>query len=275
MTPRALLAWSLSGLVVVIIGNNPVYRAIVLVAALNLLAARSRTSLRPLAVIMLVGATMSLLLNLAFSHAGSHVLFSLPHWLPAIGGDVTVESAAFGLSAGLGIASAAAVAAPLSMVLEPHQLVDALPLVMHRTGATLGLSMNLVPGVGRAFRSVSDADSIRGPARGRLRNLADLVVPVTLTTLEHSIQVAEAMESRGFGSGFRTRFEADHRSRSGLLVTGLAVSAAGVFVWARIAGVQLDWFPFPSLAVPGASLLLVAAATAFALPGVLWRSRAS
>ncbi len=42
MSTRALAAWSASGLVIALSTSNPVYRAVVLLCALNLLLARGR-----------------------------------------------------------------------------------------------------------------------------------------------------------------------------------------------------------------------------------------
>ena len=61
------------------------------------------------------------------SHTGDHAFLVLPAGIPVIGGTLTIEAALFGLSTGIGIAAAVLAAAPLSLVLEPHALVDALP----------------------------------------------------------------------------------------------------------------------------------------------------
>jgi len=98
------------------------------------------------------------------SHTGTHVLLVLPPAIPVFGGPLTIESAMYGAGAGLGIAAGAMVVVPLSLVVESHQLVDALPAPLHRAGTTLAASLNLIPGIGRSVTSVREAQTMRGLA---------------------------------------------------------------------------------------------------------------
>ena len=123
-----------------------------------------------------------------------------------IGGPLTLEAALFGLSTGIGIAAAVLAAAPLSLVLAPHALVDALPAALARTGAAIGTALNLIPGIARSATEIRDAQRMRGWRSRRVREWPDLAVPVVLTALEGSITLAEAMEARGYGSGMRTHY---------------------------------------------------------------------
>jgi energy-coupling factor transport system permease protein len=128
--------------------------------------------------------------------------------------------------------------------------------------------MNLVPAVARSFREVSEAQAMRGLRVRRLAAVEGVVVPVALTALESSIQLAEAMEARAFGSGRRTRF---HLARWGLkdsLVAGGALLAVGLFVTARALGLDPDWYPFPALSAPHVHPVLVTACALLAMPAL-------
>src|SRR5665811_724175 len=134
---------------------------------------------------------------------GAHAFLALPAGIPVLGGPLTIEAVLFGASTGVGIAAAVLAAAPLSLVLLPNSLVDALPSGLARTGAAIGTALNLIPGIARSATEIRDAQRMRGWRSRRLREWPDLAVPVVLTALEGSITLAEAMEARGYGSGVR------------------------------------------------------------------------
>ncbi len=261
MNARALIVWSLAGLVVALSTTNPLYRAIIALVAINVLLTWRRPEqdlgflLRAI-VFMTVGAV---LLNLMFGHLGATALFSLPDAWPIVGGRWTLESIAYGLNTALGLAAAVLVVAPLSYVIEPHELVDALPRPVERAGIVVAAALNLVPGIGRSFRQVRDAQAMRGWRPTGLRSWSEVIVPVALTAVEGSLELAEAMESRAFGSGPRSRYAPSRWTRWDLVITAAALAAIAISIAARAVGLAPDWYPYPSLTAPAiGSVMLIA-----------------
>ncbi len=273
MNPRALGAWALAGVTIALATGNPVYRVLVLLCALNVLIALRRPgiSVRVLIVALIVAAAIAIATTTLASHTGVHAFLVLPAGIPVIGGQVTLEAALFGLSTGIGIAAAVLAAAPLSLVLEPHALVDALPAALARTGAAIGTALNLIPGIARSATEIRDAQRMRGWRSRRVREWPDLAVPVVLTALEGSITLAEAMEARGYGSGKRTHYTADVWHRADIVVAASAVAAGAFFVALRISGVISDWYPFPDVTAPPVSIAGVVCCLALAAPLLVWR----
>ena len=179
---------------------------------------------------------------------------------PIIGGPWTLESFVYGLNAALGLAAAILVVAPLSYVVEPHELVDALPHPAERAGIVVAASLNLVPGIGRSFRQVRDAQTMRGWQPKGIRSWAEVLVPVALTAVEGSLELAEAMESRAFGSGPRTRYAPSRWTRWDVLIVVASLASIGLAVWARAAGLAPDWYPYPGLTMPEVSPAMLIAA---------------
>jgi energy-coupling factor transport system permease protein len=273
VNPRALAAWSLSGIIIALASGNPVYRVLVLLCALNVLVAlrRPEVSLRGIGIALVVAALIAIAVTTLASHTGDHAFLVLPAGIPVLGGPLTVEAALFGASTGVGIAAAVLAAAPLSLVLMPNSLVDALPSALARTGAAIGTALNLIPGIARSATEIRDAQRMRGWRPGRVREWPDLAVPVVLTALESSITLAEAMEARGYGSGARTHYGdvVWHPADVAVCVTGSV--AALSFVLLRIAGIIGDWYPFPDVSVPPVNVFGVACCLALAVPALLWR----
>jgi energy-coupling factor transport system permease protein len=273
VNPRALAAWSVSGITVALASGNPVYRVLVLLCALNVLIALRRTdvSLRGLAIALAVAALVAIVVTTLASHTGDHAFLVLPAGIPVLGGKLTLEAAFFGASTGIGIAAAVLAAAPLSAVVMPNSLVDALPSALARTGAAIGTALNLIPGIARSATEIRDAQRMRGWRPGRVREWPDLAVPVVLTALESSITLAEAMEARGYGSGARTHYTGVVWHAADVAVCVVATAAAITFVLLRLTGLIADWYPFPNLSVPPVNVLGVACCLALAIPALVWR----
>jgi len=270
MNARALGVWCLAALTVALASANPVYRLLVVAAALNVLVARKRPDarLRPMLLIVAVGAATALLITFAVSHTGLHVLWSLPDGVPVFGGAFTVEALVFGVVSGLGIAAAVLAVAPLSLVTSPHELLDALPSALSRSGAVVATALNLLPALARSATEIRDAQRLRGVRTSRLSGVAHVAVPVVLTAVEDSVRLGEAMEARGYGRGTRTHYGSARLSRWDGACAGLAIMAAAVFVVLRLIAASPDWYPFPSLTFPPVHPLAVFACLALAAPSL-------
>jgi energy-coupling factor transport system permease protein len=270
LAPRAWLVWSIAAVTVALVTDNPVYRGLVALVALNVLLTwlPPGRRLRPLAVAVALAAALAALINLLAGHTGADVFARLPDGWPLVGGPLTLESLAFGGALGLGLVAALLSVAPLSLVLEPHDVVDAMPAALERTGIAVATSLNLVSGFGRTFTEVRDAQRMRGWKPGGLRSWNEVLVPVVLTAIEDSVLLAEAMEARAFGAGRRTSYATTRFGGREALVIAAALAAAAVFIGLRVAGVPMDWYPYPTLSLPPIHPLAVAGCLGLALPAL-------
>jgi energy-coupling factor transport system permease protein len=270
LAPRAWLVWSFAAVTVALSTDNPVYRGLVALAALNVLLTwlLPGRRVRPLALALFFAAGMATLINVLASHTGADVIARLPGDWPLVGGTLTVESLAFGGVVGLGLAAALLAVAPLSLVLEPHDIVDAMPRRLERMGIAVATSLNLVSGFARTFTEVGDAQRMRGWKPRGLRSWNEVLVPVVLTAIEDSVMLAEAMEARGFGSGPRTGYAVSSWRRRDVAIAASATAVAALFIGLRLAGVAVDWYPYPTLYLPPINPVLVAGCLALALPSL-------
>ena len=271
-----MAAWSAAALVVLLASGNPAYRGLVLLTALAVVvssagAGRSRRLLVGAGLLGLVAVAV----NPVLSHIGSTVLFALPDAVPVLGGPYTVEALGYGLVSGATLSAAVLVLAPVSLLLEPHEVVDALPRSLARTGATVAAGLNLVPGVAASFVAVTEAQRMRGWRPRGPRSWSEIVVPVVLTAIEDSIQLAESMEARAFGSGPRTHWQRPRMRPGDWLVVAASAAAAGLFVLSRSAGWAADWFPYPALTWPAVSPAPVAACLLLLVPVLPWSRRST
>ncbi len=272
MRARSLLAWAAAALVLSLGTEDPVYRLLVLGAAILVFLARRRKDASVGRVVVWVAgaAALAVAFNFALSHTGQTVLLSLPAGIPAVGGPLTLEGLVFGADIAVGLAAALMAAAVLGQGLETQELLEALPAWLHRTAAALGAALTLLPRLGSAFLTVREAQAMRGWRSRGPRSWRAVAVPALLTAMEGSVQLAEAMEARGFGGGRRTKVwtpAASVADWATLLASALAV---GIAVAALALGGQGGWQPYPALQLPGVSWPPVLAATLLLVPA-LWR----
>jgi len=275
VSARAVAAWSAACIFIVLSTSNPAYKALVLAAAFAALATGAGLArMRPLLIGVLFVAAFAVLLNFISAHLGTTVIFSLPEAIPGVGGPYTLEALAYGVSGGITIAAAILAAAPLSLMLKSYQVMDALPSALSRTGTAIAASLNLVPAVATSFAEVTEAQRLRGWRPRGPRSWSEVVVPVVLTSVEGSIQLAESMESRGFGSGSRTSMRTARLStRDWFLVCASAVAVI-TFIASQVVGWVADWAPYPTLTAPDIDPRPLVACLLLFAPVVLWRSRA-
>jgi energy-coupling factor transport system permease protein len=246
----------------------------VLVAALLSVAAAAglRRMKAPLVTIGVL-ALFTAVLNFASAHLGATVVFSLPASIPGVGGPWTVEAVAFGLTGGITIGAAILAAAPFSLILPGHDVVDALPRFLSRTGSAIAASLNLVPSIGATFVQVSEAQRMRGWRPRGPRSWAEVVVPVVLTSVEGSLQLAESMEARGFGSGPRTFYSPNRMRASDWAVVATSLFAVALFVWSSAEGWAAAWAAYPSFSMPLVDARPALACLFLLAPVYAWRSR--
>lgn len=269
--PAAVGAWALAGLAIALAQSDPVSRAIVLAGAWLLLVRRRvpDRSLRPLAIGLAVIAGTTVAVNGLLAHTGATVLAVVPSWVPLVGGILTVEGFLAGGGIALGLAGAVSVVAALSVVLDPSDLVDALPGPLHRTAAAVGAALNLVPATAESFTAVRDAQRLRGWRPKGPSAVVDLVVPVLLGAIERSVQLAESMEARAFGSGRRTTAFGSDRSAASAAVGLSALAALVLVVIIRASGSAGSWYAYPTPSSPSISVVVLAPAVLLALAGLL------
>jgi energy-coupling factor transport system permease protein len=273
MSPRCLAAWSTAALTIALISTQPVYRLLTLFAVLNVVVATVAPgrSLRPLVTATAVAMVLAVVLNVLLSHTGNTDFAALPSSIPVFGGRLTLEATVYGVDTAVGLAAAVLAVAPLNLALEPHDLVDALPRALQRTAMAAAAALNLAPGIGRSYVAVRDAQRMRGLRVRGVRSLPDLLVPVALTAMEDSLQLAEAMEARGYGSGPRTRYRVRRVSIGDLAVLLASSAALVITVAARVAGLDDDWYPYPTVSAPAAGALMLMACLLLLTPVMAWR----
>lgn len=179
--------------------------------------------------------------------------------------DVTLEALAYGLVSGLRVIVLVLAAALYVAAVDPDEVLRAFRRVSFRSALTATLATRMVPVLARDATRLADGQRCRpGAPAGRLA----LVRAVAGGALDRAVDVAAALEVRGYGVGGRPARSRRAWSRHDL---GFAVAAAALaagLVVARIAGLAvLEPYPrFVADTGAGTWLLAVAVLLVAALP---------
>ena len=175
--------------------------------------------------------------------------------------DVTLEALAAGGLAGLRIMEVVAALGLLSAAVDPDELLRLFRRVSYRSALTASLAVRLVPVLARDATRMSDASRCRPEPPARLA-----VARATVAgALDRAVDVAAALEVRGYALAGRPAKARRPWSRHDLRVAAAAVAIAAAAVLGKLSGAAgLEFYPRVVVEVGAGEALLSAALVACA-----------
>jgi energy-coupling factor transport system permease protein len=177
--------------------------------------------------------------------------------LPLLGHtDVTLEATVYGGVLGLRAAILILCGALYTVAVDPDQVLRLFRRVSFRSALTATLATRIVPVLVRDSRRFADAQRCRpGPAPGRLA----LMRATTASVLDRALDVAAALEVRGYGAAKRPARSRAPYSRHDIAFAVSALAIASLAVGARVGGAA-TFRAYPALHAPLHTATLVIAA---------------
>jgi energy-coupling factor transport system permease protein len=202
-------------------------------ALLLLVCLRGPADRRRLYLAGALGSGLAVFLLTPFvSTIGWHVLWSGPS-VPVLGRlDVTREELHNGLFQGLRLTAVALAFSAYALLLDLDRLVQAAGFA-RRSVLAIALGTRLVPTLERDAAGLVEALRGRGVEVTGARGRARLLVPLLAGSLERALNLAEAMEARGYGRPGATRAPRPPwgvRERGALLLAGLLVAIGALWL---------------------------------------------
>jgi energy-coupling factor transport system permease protein len=138
-----------------------------------------------------------ILVNALFVHAGATILIQGPR-IPIIGTiRITLEALCYGVGMGLRLLVMMGAFCLLTYAVHPDRVLKALGGGRSKTMLTLSISLRL-------FQRCRGVNFQARDPRVRIRKYVPVLNTVLLSSLERSFQLAESLQSRGYGSTRRT-----------------------------------------------------------------------
>ncbi len=264
LSPFVVPAWVAAVVLGVLVLEHPI--ALLALCIATVPVAVGSGVLRPWASTMRYVLWMGLaivVINAIVSNQGSHVLLQAGFSLPLLGTPrLTVEALAYGAAMAVRLAAIISAFTLLNLCVHPDDLMRvAIRLRLpYRSVLVTSLSTRFIPVLLADAATIMDAQRSRGLEfdRGdvieRARNRGALILPLLSNSLDRATQVAEAMESRAYGSSARRTFYRDAPLLAedvvALVLLGvaaaLAVAAGPLGLCAYAYYPSLDSLPLPA-----------------------------
>ncbi len=155
---------------------------------------------------------------------------TLPSWAAGIqiGGTVYVEGLIGAAVQGLRLAVMIACIGAANALANPKRLLRALPAALHEIGSAVVVSVSVAPQLAESVQRVRRARLLRGDTSRGIRAVPAIALPVLEDTLDRSLLLAAAMDSRGYGRAAAAPMS--HRVITGTVTfAGLLASAVGIY----------------------------------------------
>jgi len=162
---------------------------------------------------------------------GEHRLWSLPSVeLPGITllGPVHLEGLLAAAVEGARLAAIIACIGAANALANPKRLLRAVPGALHEVGTAVVIAVTVAPQLAESVQRVRRARVLRGEGGTGLRSVGRVALPVLQDTLDRSLLLASAMDSRGYG---RRAEQAPlvRRATAALTLLGLLGAALGLY----------------------------------------------
>lgn len=280
MTARAPLPLVLllaATTVVAFLADQPLVVVSLALGAVLLALAAGRRAL-PIVAAGAISAVGLLVLTPILGANGNLIVAELPR-IPLLDGEVTAEELTAGAVFGLRLLTVTAVIGAVLVLADQDRMLALAMRLAPRSALACALAARALPTLRRDAVALTETARARGAALssgswlGRGRRAAPLVVPLVGSSLERSLDVAEAMSARGYGAGRRARVAEAPWSRRDLaiLVSAACIAAAGIGAVA-LGALGFDFYPELDPILSTESLALAAVILA-ALGAAAWAAR--
>ena len=157
-------------------------------------------------------------------------VFPLPSWMPGIriGGAVTWERLSSSLTEGLLICSIILIFGAATSLTSPHRLLRVLPIYIYEFAVAVVIATSVLPQLVSSVKRIRMAQRLRGQNTRGFTSWKRVAIPLLEESLARSLDLAAAMDSRGYGvSKKRSRYRPiSWRFKDSLIV----LSAIGLVV---------------------------------------------
>ena len=149
----------------------------------------------------------------------------LPDWAAGVslGGPVTAEALTAAFQEGLQLATLLACVGAANSLASPYRLLRSMPAVLYELGVVVTVALSFAPQAVLSAQRVREARRLRGRPHSGLAGLRGLAIPVLEGALDHSLQLAASMDSRGYGRRGTASPGRRHLAQGSMLVGALAV----------------------------------------------------
>jgi energy-coupling factor transport system permease protein len=243
LNPLCKLLWGAGILVLALILDHPLFLLLLFISTLPFVAAagvvKEWASFIRLSLYLCIAI---IVINTLVNYNGAHILYQAPFRIPVMGiPTITLEAIVYGLAMCLRLVAIISAFAVITLTVHPDDIMLAMIKLKlpYKSVLVTSLSTRFMPTLIDDVERITDVQRSRGLelSKGsllrRMKNRIAIIMPLLSNSLDRTVQVAEAMESRAFGSGSNRTYYRDIRLNSidiAGLICALSPLAFGIFV---------------------------------------------
>ena len=136
-------------------------------------------------------------------------IVALPSWMPGIriGGAVTSERLTSAINEGIEICAIILIIGAATSLTSPHRLLRTLPVYVYEFGVSVVIATSALPQLVTSVSRIRQAQLLRGQSLRGFKSWKRIALPLLEESLARSLELAAAMDSRGYGiSSKRSRY---------------------------------------------------------------------
>lgn len=208
-TPIPLMVFGAGLCAVAFSTIHPVIVTAVLIVAILLVTAVPSPPKLVISIAAMLGLGVAVL-NPFVQASGDLIIVEFPD-VPIFDTQVTLEELAAGAVLGMRAAAVTIIIMSVLLLVDGDRLLALASRLMPRSALAVAIASRLLPTLRRDAQGLVETARLRGhsPSAGgwvtRARAAGPLALPLVGSALDRSLDVAEAMAARGYGSGPRTR----------------------------------------------------------------------
>jgi len=234
-SPFLKMSWLFSILMISVIFEHPVILFVIFLSSLIMaLVSKIFSDWAGVMKLVVFFVPFVILFNLLVNANGETVLWQLPFRIPIFGIlNITLEELAFSLTMCIRIAAILGAFAVLNLTTDPDDLLIAVTKLRlpYKSVVVTSLSTKFVPVLFADLKNIQEAqrsrgvDFSKGKLYDRIKKYGAIFFPLLSKSLDRSVQIAESMETRGFGRYEKRSFYKDTKiSASDILLIVVSVA---------------------------------------------------
>jgi energy-coupling factor transport system permease protein len=274
--PVTMLSFTGAVFVLSLVLSNPVYLlGLFLAAAAIIAAAQVLNEWKIYLKYSLILTAFIIGINALVMHLGDTVLFSFK--LPLTGElNITLEALAFGAGMSIRLLIIISVFCLYTYAVHPDKMLKIFSKGGSSSVLVIILSTRLFPLLLKDYYRITEVQRCRGVKfdtgkwHEKIKNLLPIVSVLLVSCLERSLQLAESMCARGYGSGTKTSYSRElWRPRDYVILAGITAGLA-VGIYSALKGWSgYSYYPRLSAITPREIVLTAAMTLTLIVPAIL------
>lgn len=238
MHPFTVVLYTLSLFILTLVYSNPIYIfSILIILIVNILLLDGKEKLKKTLKYSLYTTIWVMIINPLVSQSGNTIIYKSPR-IPVIGKiRITLESIVFGANMGVKLICIVLIFLLYSLMIDRDDSFSFFSKFAHKITLTLSMTTNIIHRLKIEITRVRDVMILRGVdfEQKNILKKVKMYYPflkiILISTLEGSLDRAEALYSKGYGIGKRTSYSQVEIKRVDYIFNFITLILLSIFIY--------------------------------------------